>query len=181
MNYFEYDTAHICKEHRQLFKELFQCLDLDKVVFVGGIADYLNLRPDFEMPINDIDLTFRSKSHITAFTQRYPMKRHESIYSNDALHVFTGGCTINGRHIHFDFFQQDSVFIRPVAKSELLGQQVLHTSFVGMQAFHNEYIALMSSDEQAENYEWKRLYKHSKKASLYNLLSYRKEKELEIV
>lgn len=181
MDYIKYDNSHILKEHKQLFNILFETLDISKVVFVGGIADYLNLRPHFQMPINDIDLCFRSKAHIAEFAKRYPLRRYPTIYTLDAKEVYTGDCKINGRLIHCDLFRQESVYIRPIAQSTLLGQKVLHTNFEGMKAFHNEHIEFMSSDLQAEQYNWKRLYKHSRKASLYNLLSYREEKELQAV
>lgn len=172
-----YDKTHILPEHQKLFEILFKTMNLEKVVFVGGIADYLNLRHEFDMPINDIDLCFRDTEHIKNFSQIYPMRKYPSVYTKDALAVYTGAVQIAKRRIHFDLFQQPSIFTRPVSQSELLGRKVLHTSFEGMRDFHNEHVGLLSSEQMGHEYEWKRLYKHSRKAALYNMITYKREKQ----
>lgn len=177
MNYRNYDIQHILPEHREMFRVLFETIDTDRVVFVGGVADYINLRGSYTMPINDIDLCFREEAHIAQFADRFKMKRFPSLYPKDAASVYTCDCKINGYMVHIDLFKQDSVFVRPVGSSELLGQNVLHTNFEGMKAFHNDYIDMLNSDVKGKYYDWKRLYKHSRKAALYNLIDYRKEKE----
>lgn len=177
MDVLKYDRAHILKEHQEILHVIFETIDMDKVVFVGGIADYLNLRPKYQMPVNDIDLCFRAKEHIANFEKRFKMTRYPSLYMRDAKAVFNGECVVDGKSVHFDFFQQSSIYTRPISQSSLLGQKVLHTSFEGMQAFHNEHIELLCSDSLGEKYNWKRLYKHSRKAALYNMISFKMERE----
>ena len=47
-----------------------------------------------------------------------------------------------------------------------------------MKKVHNDEIPLKTSEARGNSYEWKRLYKHSKKASLYNNVIFLQEKNL---
>ena len=50
------DEQNIFYEQKQALKNIFKNLDITKIAFVGGIADYINLRSYYDMPINDIDI-----------------------------------------------------------------------------------------------------------------------------
>lgn len=177
MDSIKYDTKHILKEHQEALQLLFDAVDLSKITFVGGIADYLNLRTHFKLPINDIDMVFSDYKTLEEFGKIVPLKRFKSTYHTDTDSVFIGNYTSKGHEIHFDFFKQYSIHKTANSKSSLLGQTVYHTTFKGMQDFHNGQIASLTSDVTKDKYDWKRLYKHSRKAALYNLLCYKQEKE----
>ena len=177
MNTIEYDKNTITKPGKEALSLLFSTLDINKVTFVGGIADYLNLRGHYNMPINDIDIVFRDESVLNELGKVLQIQRFESKYATDTNLVYVTNFKHPQGEIHIDFFKQVSIHKRPNNSSLLLGTKVLHTSFVGMQQFHNEHIELMSSDSKDNQYEWKRLYKHSRKAALYNLITYKQEKQ----
>ncbi len=177
MDTLKYDKSHILESRQEALHLLFSTLDLTKVSFVGGIADYINLRGKYVMPINDIDLVFRDEEDLKALAQVLPLKRFESKYATDTNIVYVTNFEHKTAPIHIDCFRQHTIYNRPTSTSDLLGHQVNHHSFKGMKQFHNEHVELMSSDSKLHEYEWKRLYKHSRKAALYNLICYKRDKQ----
>ena len=177
MNYKAFDTNYIYEEQQATFRLLFETLDLSKVSFVGGIADYLNLRDYYEMPVHDVDLVYWNEEDLEPLWKKMSLRRHVcKFYEFDKMEVLVGDYFVNGKRVHIDCFKRNHIY-GGISQSELLGETVQHASFGTMLKFHNEHVAKLTSKAMGSNYEWKRLYKHSKKASLYNLVRYRQEKK----
>ena len=62
--YSEYDRKHIFNEQQATFESVFSKVDLSKIAFVGGVADYLNLRDYYDMPVNDLDIIFQDEEDL---------------------------------------------------------------------------------------------------------------------
>jgi len=181
MNQTKPDTIAIFEEQKATFRMLFECLDLSKVVFVGGVADYLNLRAYYEMPVHDIDIRYTDNEDLEAVREHISLHQHSSeFYECEQNQVLVGEYVVNQKSVHVDFFKPNFKYYG-YTTSTLLGREVRHSSFQTMKRFHNDHIAKLTSSSLGPRYKWKRLYKHSKKASLYNLVSYQEEKESKIV
>ncbi|AXT58663.1 hypothetical protein J8L88_20760 [Aquimarina sp. MMG015] len=179
ISYEEEDRANIYLEQQAVFEKIFQLLDSSKIAFVGGVADYINLRSYYEMPVHDLDIIYQDEKDLTPVIEKYNLRRHGiNFYNiNESREVLVSEIFINKKRVHIDFFKRNFSKMR-LQESYLLGTKVLHTSFDEMMKFHNDHIPLLTSDTMGANYEWRRLYKHSKKASLYNNVRYLKEKGL---
>lgn len=59
-SFLEYDKKNIRSLQQMALEFLFNNVNLSKVVFCGGIADYLNLRQYYDITINDIDLLLKT-------------------------------------------------------------------------------------------------------------------------
>ncbi len=170
------DSEHIFKEQQLAFELLFKYVDPLWIVFVGGVADYLNLREYYDMPVHDIDVVYERQEDIQDMLQVVGAEQHQcKFYENDNKDVLTSEFHVNGMRVHFDFFRRN-FFSIPTTRSQLLGRTVQYASFDEMQRFHNEHIPKLTSRATGRHYEWKRLYKHSKKASLYNNVCFLKER-----
>lgn len=181
MDYLEFDNTHIFKEQKATFQLLFETLNLDKVYFVGGVADYLNLRDHFEMPVHDVDIVYQDERDLAPLWDRITLRRHVcKFYEFDEMEVLVGDYFIYGKRVHIDCFKRNLMY-GGVSKSQLLGETVRHSSFETMRKFHNDHVGKLTSRVMGVNYEWKRLYKHSKKASLYNLVRYKEQKEQNVL
>lgn len=176
MNFIKEDNQAIYAEQKATFQFIFDHVDLSKITFVGGVADYINLRSYYKMPVHDIDIIFQDEKDLKEIFNKIGAKKYtSSFYKIDQMEVFVSKFIANNKRVHIDFFKLNNIREGTV-KSYLLGQQVQHSSFVKMQKFHNSYVSKLTSEVLGEKYEWKRLYKHSKKASLYNMISYQNEK-----
>ncbi|WP_408028959.1 hypothetical protein [Tenacibaculum xiamenense] len=141
---------------------------MKKIVFIGGIADYINLRKQYHLMVNDIDIAFENENDIAPFLNNYGYKKYRNrFYSSEENEVIVVNIPIGGKSVHFDFFKKGFRHLE-VEHSYLLGEKVMHAGFNRMRRFHNREIGNQTSTMQRERYEWKRLYKHSIKASLYN-------------
>ncbi|SEC21155.1 hypothetical protein SAMN04489761_2387 [Tenacibaculum sp. MAR_2009_124] len=170
--YEELDNELIFKEQKQVLRNVFDQMDMSKVVFIGGIADYINLREHYHLVINDIDLAYENEEDIAHFLKNYDYKKYQNRFYNSLNNeVLVIEVPFGGKCVHFDFFQRDLKRL-DIDQSYLLGEKVHHTSFNEMKNFHNQEIGKQTSRMQKEKYEWKRLYKHSIKASLYNAVCY---------
>ena len=170
------DEAYIFDEQKEVFRVLFKDIDLTKITFVGGVADYLNLREYYDLPLHDIDIAYKDEADLQKVIDLIGVKRYYSkFYEFDQPKVLVTNYLINNKPVHIDFFNKRFTH-NSIAKSMLLGQEVRHASFETMKQFHNTQISKLTSEALGNNYEWKRLYKHSKKASLYNLITYQKNK-----
>ena len=178
-NYLEFDEYNIFYEQKETLNYLFNNVDLEKVAFVGGVADYLNLRKYYQMPINDVDIIFEEEDVLDTLKEKNELVKYQcSFYQNrDVREVLVSNHDINGKKVHVDYFKRNFGSIG-MAKSFLLGQPVYHASFEEMKQFHNNQIPKLTSETMREKYEWKRLYKHSRKGSLYNNIVYLKEKKI---
>lgn len=177
MNYLEYDRHHIFEEQKATFRLLFNEIDLSKICFVGGVADYLNLRDYYDMPVHDLDVVYQDEADLEPLKKYIEMERyHCKFYEFDEMEVLVGQHFINNKRVHIDFFRRNFIY-GGVTTSMLLGREVRHSTFESMKKFHNDHIGKLTSRAMGVDYEWKRLYKHSKKASLYNLVTYQQEKQ----
>lgn len=178
MDYLNYDNKAIYEEQKATLRVVFEHLDLSKVTFVGGVADYLNLRHEFRMPVHDLDIVYTNEADLQPLIDIVGVHRHKcKFYEFDEMEVLVTEHMINDKRVHIDFFKRNFIY-GGVNVSPLLGTNVRHTSFESMKKFHNDHVAKLTSKALGMNYEWKRLYKHSKKASLYNLIEYRREKNI---
>ncbi|MEZ0128445.1 hypothetical protein AB9T88_00955 [Flavobacterium sp. LBUM151] len=172
------DEKNIFYEQQQALKNVFEKLDLSKIAFVGGIADYINLRSYYDMPVNDIDIIYEDEAVLMPIQQQDGIRKYPTAFYNmNVGEVLVSEYLVNNRKIHTDYYKRIFSKIKLV-QSPLLGTMVWHASFNEMKAFHNSQIPEVTSQAMGEKYEWKRLYKHSKKASLYNNISYLEEKQL---
>jgi hypothetical protein len=177
-NFIEEDRAAIFLEQQLAIEHVFNSLDLSKIAFVGGIADYINLRSYYDMPVNDLDIIYEKEEDLSEIIKNGEITRHLSkFYKMNIGDVLVSEFNINGKNVHTDFYKRLFSKIN-LTKSPLLGHMVWHASFKEMKKFHNNQIPELTSEVTGKNYEWKRLYKHSKKASLYNNVSYLEEKKL---
>jgi hypothetical protein len=161
------DEKNIFYEQQQALKNIFEKLDLSKIAFVGGIADYINLRSYYDMPVNDIDIIYEQDGITKYFSRFY----------NTGGEVLVSEFFVNNKNVHTDFYKRNFSKIK-LTQSPLLGKMVWHATFNEMKTFHNIQVPEVTSAAMGKKYEWKRLYKHSKKASLYNNISYLEEKQL---
>ncbi|MBV1923926.1 MAG: hypothetical protein KUG68_07865 [Flavobacteriaceae bacterium] len=176
MNYLKKDNLSIYHEQKATFQFIYDHVDLSKITFVGGVADYINLRDYYKMPVHDLDIIFQDEEDLKEIIKKIGVKKYtSSFYKIDQMEVLVAKFFINNKSVHIDFFKLNNIR-EGISKSYLLGKQVQHSSFKSMQTFHNTYVGKLTSDVLGEKYEWKRLYKHSKKASLYNMITYQKEK-----
>ncbi|WP_200978587.1 hypothetical protein [Echinicola sp. 20G] len=178
LSHINYDESHIYEEQKAAFHHVFDLLDLNKIAFVGGVADYLNLRDYYEMPVHDLDIIYEEESYITPIINKDGVKRHKSrFYKFNSDEVIVSEFFINGKRVHMDYFRR--IFYKMhLTQSTLLGETVWHASFLEMKAFHNNQIEFLTSEHMKELYDWKRLYKHSKKAALYNNVTFLEEKNM---
>lgn len=170
MNYLQYDTTHIYKEHQDTFALLRDTIDLEQVAFVGGIADYLNLRGHHKMPVNDFDLVISNPAVIDPLKEIIHFAHTETLYLNETSSVFQSNYIVDDCCVHLDFFEVSSIYEHPICRSEFLGTEVQHYDFETMRTFHNNQISVFTTDVKGADYDWKRLYKHSRKGGLYNLI-----------
>ncbi|WP_035091343.1 MULTISPECIES: hypothetical protein [Aquimarina] len=182
ITYEEKDRANIFLEQQEVFKQIFELLDCSKIAFVGGVADYINLRSYYDMPVHDLDIIYQDEEDLVSVIEKYNLIRHGiNFYNiNESKEVLVSEIFINNKRVHIDYFKRNFAMIE-LKESYLLGRKVLHCSFSEMMKFHNDHIPLLTSQAMGSNYEWRRLYKHSKKASLYNNVCYLKEKELQLL
>lgn len=173
------DRANIYYEQQVALESIFELLDRSKIAFVGGIADYINLRSFYDMPVNDLDIIYQNEEDLSPVIENYNLRRHgiNFYHINDSNQVLVSEIFVNDRRVHVDYFKRNFAHIR-LKESFLLGYKVLHARFDEMMKFHNDHIPLLTSDAMGSGYEWRRLYKHSKKAALYNNVCYLKEKGL---
>jgi hypothetical protein len=170
------DEKNIFYEQKQALKNIFEKLDMSKIAFVGGIADYINLRGYYDMPINDIDIIYQDEEDLLPIKENDGITRYFTRFYDLEVEVLVSEFKIDNKEVHADFFKRVFSKIRLV-QSPLLGTMVWHATFNEMKAFHNNQIPLITSEAMGQKYEWKRLYKHSKKASLYNNVCYLAEKQ----
>jgi len=172
------DEKNIFQEQKEALKSIFEKLDMSKIAFVGGIADYLNLRSYYDMPVNDIDIIYENEADLLPIQEQYGIRKYcTRFYSMEAGEVLVSEYPFNNKKIHADYYKRNFSRIK-LTQSPLLGRMVWHASFTEMKEFHNKQVPLITSQAMGANYEWKRLYKHSKKASLYNNVCYLEEKNL---
>lgn len=179
ITYLEKDQKNIFLEQQAVFEKIFDLLDLSKIAFVGGVADYINLRDYYDMPVHDLDIIYQEEEDLAPIIEKERLIRHAiNFYNiNDAQEVLVSEIFVNDKRVHVDYFKRNFGQVR-LQESMLLGHKVLHASFDEMKKFHNDHIPLLTSEVMGTNYDWKRLYKHSKKAGLYNNVEYLKEKGL---
>lgn len=176
--YQEYDQAQIFKEQQAALKNVYSLTDLSKIAFVGGVADYINLRPYYEMLINDLDIIYKEEEDLQMFIKKNDIKRYTcKFYKFNSQEVLVAEYLINGKRVHIDYYRRNFSVMK-LTQSYLLGVKVWHASFGEMKKFHNDQIGRLTSAAMGKDYDWKRLYKHSKKASLYNNVDYLEEKDL---
>jgi hypothetical protein len=174
----KYDQENIFEEQKKTLEFLFDTIDMSKFAFVGGVADYINLRQYYKMPINDLDIVYENDIDIEQVAKVLNLESFKSSFYkkiNDT--VLISEFKVGNKYVHIDFYKRDFSVLR-LQQSELIGKVVWHTSFKEMQRFHNSQIPQLTSEAMGNKYDWKRLYKHSKKASLYNNIIFLKEKNL---
>ncbi|RKR05624.1 hypothetical protein C8C83_4975 [Flavobacterium sp. 90] len=177
-SFLEYDKRNIRGFQQMALEFLFNNVNMSKVVFCGGIADYINLREYYDITINDIDIIFENEQDLQPMisklpTRRYPSKFYKTKNGEALVNIFRVGET----SINIDSFPRDFSNATHI-QSPLLGKMVWHTSFEESKINHNNEIHLNTSQAKGNDYEWKRLYKHSRKASLYNNVTFLEEKNL---
>ncbi|PXY46376.1 hypothetical protein [Flavobacterium hydrophilum] len=177
-SFLEYDKKNILTEQQKALGFVFDNLDLSKIAFCGGIADYLNLRQYYQMRVNDLDIMYENEEDLNPIKHKVDIKRYTSkFYRTKNGETLVYKFKIYGKEINVDNFPND--FSRlGLTQSPLLGKMVWHSSFDEMKKFHNNEIHLKTSEIAGINYQWKRLYKHSRKASLYNNVTFLEEKNL---
>lgn len=177
-SFLEYDKKNIRQLQQMALEFLFNNVNMSKVVFCGGIADYLNLREYYDITINDIDLLFENELDLLPMTNKLATKRYLSkFYKTKNGEALVNIFRVGENSINIDSFSRDfsnSTFIQ----SPLLGKMVWHTSFEESKKNHNNEIHLNTSAAKGIDYQWRRLYKHSRKASLYNNVTFLEEKNL---
>ena len=176
--FLDYDRTNIALFQQMALQFIFDNVDLNKVAFCGGIADYVNLREYYDMDINDIDLMYENERDLHLImkklgTKRYISKFYKTKNGEALVHIFRIGKKV----INIDSFLKD--FSKSnLVRSALLGHMIWHSSFEDCKKNHNDEIPLKISEESGLNYDWKRLYKHSRKAGLYNNVKFLEEKNL---
>lgn len=177
-SFLEYDKKNIRSLQQMALEFLFNNVNMSKIVFCGGIADYLNLREYYDITINDIDFLFENELDLQPMTnklvtRRYISQFYEAKNGVALVNIFNvGEASINIDSFPIDF--SNLIY----TQSPLLGKMVWHTSFEFSKKNHNNEIHLNTSEARGINYQWKRLYKHSRKASLYNNVTFLEEKNL---
>lgn len=176
--YVKQDNLHIPKAQRIAIHHVFSLIDASRIAFVGGIADYLNLREYYDMPINDLDFIYEDENDLKPIIEKDTVKKFKcNFYTRDSDEVLISDIYIDGSRVHIDYFKRNFLSVK-LTRSLLLGKMVRHASFTEMKKFHNDHIEPLTSRKTGGKYDWKRLYKHSRKASLYNNIQYLKERGL---
>lgn len=178
MNYLDYDTEHIYQEHKKTFALLRDTIDLSQVVFVGGVADYLNLRGQHPMPINDFDLVVSNPSVLEPLKEFVSFAHTETLYLHESKSVFQANYVVDNCWVHLDIFLVESIYEHGLSCSQFLGTDIQHHDFETMRKFHNNQISVFTTDVKGSEYDWKRLYKHTRKGGLYNLTAYKNKPSL---
>jgi hypothetical protein len=130
------------------------------------------------MPVNDVDVMYEKEEDMHLIMNKLETKRYVSkFYSTKTGETLVFSYKVGNRVINVDTFPKDFSAME-LSQSLLLGKTVWHSSFNEMKRMHNNEIPLKTSEARGINYEWKRLYKHSKKASLYNNITFLEEKKL---
>lgn len=174
----EYDKKNIRSFQQMALEFLFNNVNMSKVVFCGGIADYINLREYYDITINDIDLIFENEIDLQPMTSKLATKRYNSkFYKTKSGEALVNIFRVGDKSINIDSFPRDFTNVTHI-QSPLLGKMVWHTSFEDSQKNHNNEIHLNTSEAKGIDYQWRRLYKHSRKASLYNNITFLEEKKL---
>jgi len=177
-SFLEYDKKNIFIEQQKALGFVFDNLDLSKIAFCGGIADYLNLREYYQMRVNDLDIMYENEEDLNPIKHKVDIKRYTSkFYRTKNGETLVYKFKIYDKEINVDNFPNDFSKLT-LTQSPLLGKMVWHSSFNEMKKFHNNEIHLKTSKVTGINYEWRRLYKHSRKASLYNNVTFLEEKNL---
>lgn len=177
-SFLEYDKKNIFIEQQKALGFVFDNLDLSKIAFCGGIADYLNLRQYYQMRVNDLDIMYENEEDLNPIKHKVDIKRYTSkFYRTKNGETLVYKFKIYDKEINVDNFPNDFSKLT-LTQSPLLGKMVWHSSFNEMKKFHNNEIHLKTSKITGINYEWRRLYKHSRKASLYNNVTFLEEKNL---
>lgn len=178
LKYLEYDRRTIFEEQKATLNHVFDILDTSRFAFVGGIADYLNLRGFYQMPVHDLDIIYEAEEDIKPIITQDGVTRHQcQFYRFDTEEVIVSEHFVNEKRVHIDYYRRN-FHNMSLSQSPLLGKVVWHASFLEMKQFHNGIIAMLTSEKMGHRYDWKRLYKHSKKASLYNNIVFLEEKNL---
>lgn len=176
--YTNYDLQYIFEEQQATFRHIFNLLDTSKIAFVGGVADYINLREYYHMPVHDLDVVYENEEDLKPIIETDGVKRYKcNFYKFNTDKVLVSEFFVNQKRVHIDYFKRNFFSIK-LSQSVLLGEKVWHASFQEMKKFHNDQIGMLTSDKMGKLYDWKRLYKHSKKASLYNNIAFLEEKNL---
>ncbi|EJL64879.1 hypothetical protein [Flavobacterium sp. CF136] len=177
-SFLEYDKKNIFIEQQKALGFVFDNLDLSKIAFCGGVADYLNLRQYYQMRVNDLDIMYENEEDLNPIKHKVDIKRYTSkFYRTKNGETLVYKFKIYDKEINVDNFPNDFSKLT-LTQSPLLGKMVWHSSFNEMKKFHNNEIHLKTSKITGINYEWRRLYKHSRKASLYNNVTFLEEKNL---
>jgi hypothetical protein len=175
ISFLELDKQNIFNEHQEVLEFIFNTLDISKIGFVGGIADYINLRQYYEMPINDIDIIYENENDITAVDGVMKLEKfYANFFQLSSNEVLVSEFKIGDKNVHIDYYKRNFNNLR-LKQSPLLSKMVWHIPFKEMQRFHNMMIPELTSEAMGTDYDWERLYKHSKKAALYNNVTYLKE------
>lgn len=177
-SFLDYDKKNIRSLQQMALEFLFNNVDMSKIVFCGGVADYINLREYYDITINDIDLIYENELDIKPIINKLETRRYNSkFYKTKNGEALVTIFRIGEMSINIDSFPRD--FCKSAyTQSYLLGKMVWHTSFEDSKNSHNNEVHLNTSEAKGNDYQWRRLYKHSRKASLYNNITFLEEKNL---
>jgi hypothetical protein len=88
-SFLDFDKTTIPVFQQMALQFIFDNVDLNKVAFCGGIADYVNLREYYDMDINDIDLMYENELDLHLIMKKLGTKRYISkFYRTKKKHWF---------------------------------------------------------------------------------------------
>jgi len=146
-------------------------IGLDNVIFVGGVADYMNLKGFVDMPINDIDLVYNDKKDLINFLEHFNVvyrNVNSNVYKEYLKEYITLDIDLKVTTVRIDLFNRTNE-ITDIEHGEFYGYNIKYASSNNMSKFHNDMISKLANSKDK-----KRLRKHSKKASYYNMLNNKK-------
>ena len=136
-----------------------------KAVYVGGVADYINLRSHKEMRIKDIDIIVNYRDCLKPLYDNYHMAYKDNItYPGISKEYYI--CDFPpAKWVRMDIFIADTKDIDIVHK-KILGEMVKCASPSYMYSFHAREVQRLTGNESYLDFR-DRIEKHRKKAVAY--------------
>lgn len=144
------------------YRILLTCVSYDRIIFVGGVTDSYYLGSDKVGLVKDIDVVFTKLDDLARLHGFYGIVKTENeVYNtlNDN-HYYTD-IDLKETEVRIDLFQNNTYQI-PTNNVKVEGFDILVPTIEYMKDFHNKELLT-----QKEGERW---LKHSKKATMYNMI-----------
>lgn len=170
------DSSTIHIPQKIAIHTLLECVDSKNIIFVGGIADYVNLRKFINLKINDIDVVVEGIAQL-AFLSGYYGVESTGNPTYPGLHreYFITDIPVGSDIVRIDLFEMDHIDVEYRVET-LLNHQVKVATPSHMWSFHKQEVSRLQCDGngcihphcgESLDPDRKRLLKHSRKMTFY--------------